>query len=154
GEPIATRAIEVVVVQRWSAFGNPQLASGVEPGAFFDHERRHQPPAFGLDLGQAETLARFGRVPDRDSDDLVPVGRVALVRAQHPRGELGRSPCPSELIPSAGLQSACRDPDECLIEFHRPASGTNGGAPRSRPARRTPPNAPLLLTDPPVDLPL
>src|SRR5436309_1645528 len=113
----------------WSAFGNLQLASGVEAGSFLDHEGCHQPAAFGLDLGQAETLARLGGVPDRDSDDLVAVSRVALVRTQHPLRELAGSPRTSELIPRAGLQSPCCDPNECLIEFHRLASGTNGGAP-------------------------
>src|SRR6266581_7150694 len=88
-------------VERRSAFGNPQLATGVEAGPLLDHEGRHRPAAFGLDLGQAETLARLARVPDRDSDDLVAVGRVALVRAQHPLGELAWSPRTCELVPGA-----------------------------------------------------
>src|SRR5947209_16453136 len=41
-----------------SALGNLQLAADVEPGPFLEHERRHRSPALGLDLGQAEPLAR------------------------------------------------------------------------------------------------
>src|SRR5207244_9706409 len=46
---------------RWieSAFGDLQLASGVEAGALFDHERRHHSSSFRLDLGEAEPLARL-----------------------------------------------------------------------------------------------
>src|SRR6266571_5749385 len=106
-----------------SAFGNLQFATGVEAGTFLDHEGCHHPAPFGLDRREAETLARLDRLPDRDSDDLVAVGRVALVRTQHPFGELAGSPRTSELIPCAGLQSPCRDPDKCLIEFHHPAWG-------------------------------
>src|SRR5205809_2638418 len=70
-------------IERRSALGNPQLASGVEAGALLDHEGRHCPPALRFDIGEPEALARLGRIPDRDPHDLVAVAGVALVGAQH-----------------------------------------------------------------------
>src|SRR5439155_14293478 len=74
-------------IDRSSTVGDLQLATGVEAGTLFDHERRHRSSSFRLDLGQAKTLARLRRVPDGDADHLVAVGGVALVRAQHAFGE-------------------------------------------------------------------
>src|SRR5438067_3725683 len=86
-----------------SALGDLELAADVEACTLLEHVRGHRAPALGLDLGQPEGLTRLGRVPDRDPDDLVAVARVALVRAQHPLGELRRPPRARELVPRAGL---------------------------------------------------
>src|SRR5438876_120669 len=57
---------------------NLELAPDVEAGALLEHERRHRPPPLGLDLRAPVCVTRLDRVPDRDSDHLVPVGRDQL----------------------------------------------------------------------------
>src|SRR5262249_10503613 len=98
------------------------LAADVEAGALLLDVRRHGAPPLGFDLRQPVPLARLRRVPDRDSHDLVPVRRVALVGAQHPLREVARLPGTRELLPRAGLQPPRREPDVCLVEVHQPAS--------------------------------
>src|SRR5258705_12725176 len=94
-----------------SAGWNLQFAPRVEARALLDHVGGHRLPALALDARKAVALTRFGRVPDRDSDHFASVGRIALVGAQHPFGELARSPRPAELLACARLQPARRDPD-------------------------------------------
>src|SRR5262249_20574526 len=80
------------------ALGDLQLAADVEAGALLLEVRRHRAPPFGFGLRQPVPLARLRRIPDRDSHDLVPVRRVALVRAQHPLREGARFPGTRELL--------------------------------------------------------
>src|SRR5205823_491631 len=108
-----------------SALWDLQLAPDVEAGALLDHERGHCAAALGLDLGEAVAIAGLGRVPDRDPDDFVPVGRVALVRTQHPLRELTRPPRAAELVARTRLQPAGRYPDVALVELHGPASSAD-----------------------------
>src|SRR5437867_10320944 len=107
------RAVRLSLRRRFplrSALGNFQLAPDVSAGAFRDHEGRHRLAPFRVDLREAKALARLGRVPDRDPDDLIPIRGVAFVGAKHPLWEISRSPGPTELLARARLQPPCRDP--------------------------------------------
>src|SRR6266545_6288255 len=107
---------------RRSVSGDFQFASDVESGAFLDHERCHRLAPFRFDLGKPIAFARLGRVPDRDPDDLISVGGVTLVGAEHPFRELRRPPRATEFVARARAQSASGDPDVGLVELHDRAS--------------------------------
>src|SRR6266516_643694 len=111
-----------------SMLGDLQLAPEVEARPFLVHERRHRLASFRLDLGEAIAVTRLGRVPDRNPDDLLAVGRVALVRAEHPLGKRARPPGAAELVARTRLQSSGRNPDVGLIELHAASLCANRGS--------------------------
>src|ERR1043165_4663525 len=104
-------------VSRSSTARDLELPAEVEARDLLEHVRGHCTPALRLHLRQSVAVAGFDRIPHRDSDYLVPVRRVELVRPQHPLGKLARLPEAAELLSGAGLELPRRDP-YVSVELH------------------------------------
>src|SRR5207344_3274345 len=89
-------------ISRASIARDLELAPKVEAGDLLEDVRRHRPAPLRLHVRPPVRVPRLRRLPDRDTDDFVPVGGYELERPQHPFGELARLPGAAELLAGTG----------------------------------------------------